>query len=195
MVFARIAGVLCVMLPTCTAQYTTYTTIWGVDNGNGTATVYAAGYTEDVPGHGVNHNMGVHITLWAPNGTQIGSYVNAENASVLVSLPAVEGTFQASTDHSADCAGGYFTTTADTVGLRLSSYSFCGVDAGGRCMWCPDGSGCPGTCGQSHLTNMIGGKCFTAPNNYKTCLDVVKSGHCFIYRLVCNSNPSPGSCT
>ncbi len=170
-----VSGCFSVLL--CQAQqYTTYSDIWTQDNGDGAATIWGNGYTEDDPGHGVQHNMFAGPTLYGPNGTNSNSVWAAGNTgAVLVHLAADwgGGDYQTRTTHQAASSlspGVPGPTQSSTIGLRLSSYVFAGVVMGIGCEWQPSGPGCPGTCGQAHIIGMFGGQCYSPPNNYKACL-------------------------
>jgi len=145
----------------CQAQgYTTYSDIWTQDNGDGTATIWGSGYTEDVPGHGVQHNMFAGPTLYGPNGTNSNSAWGAGNTGAILVYLAADwggGDYQTTTHHQAACSPDPSVpgpTASDTIGLRLSSYVFAGVYLIDGCEWNHSGSGCPGTCGANHVTSM-----------------------------------------
>jgi hypothetical protein len=175
----RLVMSFCFLVSLGHAQFTKYSDISTQDNGDGTATVWGSGYTEDVPGHGVQHNMTAQTTLHGPNGSSnYAQGTSAGNTSVLASLSADVGDFQTSTYHLASCAEGSLGTTySTTFGIRTSSYVFVEISSG-RSLGNPSGTNCPGTCGSPHTTTMVGGQCYTSPNAWKQCLDVVVNGQC-----------------
>jgi hypothetical protein len=141
---------------------------------------YGYGYGGQSGGSGAGHSgANASISTLTESGDwELGEY-------------SISGTEQI--DCSVAGTGFYTSTSWASVGLWTSAYQFAGVSSG-RCAWEPSGAGCPGTCGSPHTTPMVGGACFTPPNFWKQCLDVVFNGQCLSYRVVCLGKPFPGFC-
>jgi hypothetical protein len=182
------------------AQYTTYSDVWAADNGSGGVTVWGSAYTEDIPGHGVQHNMYAGPVLYGPSSNNSNGGWGAGSVSVLAQLPEALGDFYTASTHHASCSADPSipgSTQSATLTMEKSGYiNTAGPTPypNGVCTWEPSGTGCPGHCGQTHTTNSFGGQCYTPPSIYKQCTDYIKNGQCN-HRVFCVAQAVQGYCT
>ena len=92
------------------------------------------------------------------------------------------------------CARGSFASVQIlfTVGERLSAYVNVGTE-NNRCLWTKT---CDGKCTvERYTTNSLNGRCFTPPNGFRQCVDMVAGGFCVLHRVICVGLSAPGICT
>jgi hypothetical protein len=87
-------------------------------------------WSEDYPGHGVQHNVTTRTTLWAPNGAPVAQITSAGQSSAFVSAVAVEGAYQVTTEHTAAGSQAPLGNTASPtslVAIPMYTYQLSGI--------------------------------------------------------------------
>jgi len=183
-----------------TPQYSAYVN-YAADMSHIYATALVDGSTLCDPNcpPGAMHTGKVYLQLGNTGGGWVNgqtvtapTYLSVSNSRTLDVDPG--DTYDESDTEDVTCSivGAFFQEGGiETVGIRLSAYVSAGM-SGTRCVWSET---CNGTCSTPFTTNTVNGQCFTPPNQYRQCVDLVLNGnYCFIYRLYCIGQGVPGVC-
>ena len=123
------------------------------------------------------------------------TYLSVSNAQSINATPGVNYTESNQENVACSVVGNNFfqQSAAETVSIHKSAYVFASEIPLGVCNCSQT---CNGLCSvQGFETNKANGACYTAPNNYRQCYDLVLNGNdCFVRRILCFGQSSAGSC-
>ena len=162
----------------------------------------ACGITQDNY-NSYGHEYWVITTLTSPLGrsASITSYTDMSYARSDVSLPLDRddlGLYLIDSEHWYFCPianhniNDGATGSSQLIAIKDSAYRFSMI-LNGRCLW---EKTCTGKCSvDGYTTNMFNGQCYTPPNIYRQCADLVVNGSCFIKRIDCYGLSQAGICS
>lgn len=152
----------------------------------------------------IYHQGKVYLAVGNTSGWVYGAQVNPNNYISVTNAKTLDdptyGTdYAVNSDEEVFCSGVgglvFFQGPFNTARISESAYISLGYyPVGGVCSW---GDTCQGTCTADFgfTTNANSqGTCYTAPNRYRQCYDLVVNGSCFLSRVICYGTSAPGVC-